>query len=117
MRAVILALILSAGPALAASPGSSLNRFNDYPTSARAEYVFACMNTNGGSAEALRRCSCAIDVIASILPYSQYDQAETVLRMRRMTGGYLAEEFRTAASNAILRSLEEAQAEAEVRCF
>ncbi len=88
-----------------------------YATAVRAEYVFACMATNGGTQEALQRCSCAIDVIASVLPYDKYEQAETVLRMRRSAGGYLGAEFRSASTNAIVRDLEEAQAEAEVRCF
>jgi hypothetical protein len=88
-----------------------------YPTAARAEFVFACMATNGGNQDALQHCSCAIDVIASVLPYDDYEKAETVLRMRRSTGGYLAQEFRSALTNTIVRDLEEAQAEAEVRCF
>ncbi len=88
-----------------------------YGTAARAEYVFACMATNGGTQEALQRCSCAIDVIASVLPYDKYEQAETVLRMRHSAGGYLGQEFRSAPTNAIVSDLEEAQAEAEVRCF
>ena len=75
------------------------------------------MATNGGTQDALQRCSCAIDVIASVLPYDQYEKAETVLRMRRSAGGYLAQTFRGAATNEIVRDLEEAQAEAEVRCF
>ena len=88
-----------------------------YATAVRAEYVFACMSMNGGTQDALQRCSCAIDVIASVLPYDKYEQAETVLRMRRSAGGYLGAEFRSATTNAIVRELEEAQAEAEVRCF
>jgi hypothetical protein len=88
-----------------------------YSTATRAEYVFACMATNGGTPDALRRCSCAIDVIASVLPYDKYETAETVLRMRRSAGGYLNQEFRSASTNDIVRDLEEAQAEAEVRCF
>jgi hypothetical protein len=88
-----------------------------YTTAARAEYVFACMATNGGTQEALQRCSCAIDVIATLLPYDKYEAAETVLRMRRSAGGYLGQEFRSAATNEIVRQLEEAQAEAEIRCF
>ena len=75
------------------------------------------MNVNGGTQEALRQCSCSIDVIASIMPYSEYEQADTILRMRRLTGGYLGDEFRTAVTNGIVRTLHEAQAEAEVRCF
>jgi hypothetical protein len=90
---------------------------NGYATSVRAEYVFACMATNGGTQDALQRCSCAIDVIASVIPYDKYERAETVLRMRRSAGGYLGAEFRSAATNEVVRDLEEAQAEAEVRCF
>lgn len=90
---------------------------NDYPTAARAEFVFACMATNGGNQEALQRCSCAIDVIASVLPYDNYEKAETVMRMRRSAGGYLGAEFRSALTNGIVRDLDEAQAEAEIRCF
>ncbi len=90
---------------------------NDYPTAARAEYVFACMATNGQTQEALNRCSCAIDTIAAAVPYDQYEKAETILRMRHEGGGYLAQEFRIPVSNAILRQLQEAQAEADVSCF
>jgi len=108
-------LVTLCGP-LSAQSGQAPDN-GGYGTAARAEYVFACMATNGGTQEALQRCSCAIDVIASILPYDQYEQAETVLRMRHSAGGYLAQEFRSAPTNAIVRDLEEAQAEAEVRCF
>lgn len=86
---LIVLLGVSARPALSqdvafsAAPGG----VNDYPTATRAEYVFACMQTNGGTSEALKRCSCAIDVIASVLPYADYEKAETVLRMRRQAGG------------------------------
>jgi hypothetical protein len=105
---------LLALPAIAYAAGPT----NDYPTAARADYVFACMNVNGGTQEALRQCSCSIDVIASIMPYSEYEQADTILRMRiGHAGGYLGEEFRTAVANGIVRTLHEAQAEAEVRCF
>ena len=66
---------------------------NDYPTAARAEYVFACMATNGQTQDALTRCSCSIDQIASILPYDAYVEAETVLRMR-LAGGERGAMFR-----------------------
>ena len=90
---------------------------NDYPTETRAEFVFACMASNGRNQQALRQCSCAIDVIASVLPYDKYEQAETVLRMRRSGGGYLGEMFRAGMANTMVRDLEEAQAEGEIRCF
>ncbi len=107
---------LAAGLALAI-PAKADKPLNDYPTAARADYVFGCMATNGDTRDALQRCSCSIDVIATLLPFADYEKAETVLRMRRNTGGYLAETFRSHEADQILRGLEEAQAEAEVRCF
>lgn len=100
----------------AATPALALDG-NDYPTDARAEYVFACMATNGQTQDALRRCSCSIDTVATILPWDDYVAAETVLRMRQ-GGGESAAMFRGApASMAILRELRRAQAEAEMICF
>jgi hypothetical protein len=90
---------------------------NDYPTTARAEYVFACMAANGGTRLALERCSCSIDVIASIFPYERYVQAETALSVGQRPGEG-AELFR---NNPLMRDLiadlRRAQAEAEVECF
>jgi hypothetical protein len=109
----LLLLAVAAPCALAADTGA----VNDYPTQARAEFVFACMASNGQTQLALRQCSCVIDVIASVLPYSKYEEAETVLRMRRNVGGYMGEMFRTAPANDMVRDLQEAQAEGEIRCF
>lgn len=109
-----LTLSLGAFARLAAAPDGSVN---DYPTVARAEYVFACMATNGQTVEALRRCSCSIDVIASLLPYERYVEAETVLRMRQV-GGERTLLFRdTAVAKDLVEDLRRAQAEGEVRCF
>lgn len=111
-----LALLLLAATPVGAA-GVATAESNDYPTETRADYVFACMAVNGGSQLALRRCSCAIDVIASLLPYEDYDRADTVLRMRNLAGGYLAQTFRGKEASGFVQRLEEAQAEAEVRCF
>lgn len=90
---------------------------NDYPTSARADYVFACMKTNGDTREALGQCSCSIDVIATLLPYDAYVAASTVASMNQEPGR-LGEEFRGAAlARDALARLRRAQAESEVRCF
>jgi hypothetical protein len=110
-----MALLLALSVTAAKAAGSEAE--NDYPTQARAEFVFACMATNGQTQDALRQCSCSIDVIASVLPYHDYEEAETVLRMRRSAGGYLGAMFRTATANNMVRSLQEAEAEGEVRCF
>ena len=90
---------------------------NDYPTEARADYVFVCMETNGQTREALRRCSCSIDVIASILPYEKYVDAETVLAMRQVQGERVGVLRSAASANAFVTDLKRAQAEGDVRCF
>jgi hypothetical protein len=90
---------------------------NDYPTEARAEFVFACMKTNGNTPAALKRCSCSIDVIATLLPYDRYVAAETVASLTQARG-QVGTLFRSSAlAKAALTDLRRAQAEAEIRCF
>ncbi|QCP85752.1 hypothetical protein EYE35_08705 [Cereibacter sphaeroides] len=89
---------------------------NDYPTLARADYIFACLATNGQDRNTMRRCACSIDVIASILPYEAYEKAETILSMRLGTGER-AGLFRIPATQAGVADLRRAQAEAEMTCF
>lgn len=109
------AMIIIAGCSIA--PASAAADLNDYPTAARAEYVFACMQTNGQNQQSLNQCSCSIDVVASIIPYSKYVSAETVLSVSQ-TAGPVGSQFRvTEASKIAVRDLRRAQAEAEVRCF
>ena len=90
---------------------------NDYPTAARADYVFACMATNGQSRLMLERCSCSIDEIAAILPYDKYVQAETVLSMRRVGGERMAVFNSAVEAEHLVADLRRAQAEAEMVCF
>jgi hypothetical protein len=106
-------LMLAAGPT---SPVRA-DDLNDYPTAVRADYVFGCMKANGETRQALDRCSCSIDVIASILPYERYVTAETVLSMAQVPGT-LGSQFRsTEYATVAIDELRRAQAEAEVRCF
>jgi len=90
---------------------------NDYPTTARADYVFACMKVNGETQDSLQRCSCSIDIVATLLPYDKYVEAETVASMQQ-GAGQVGTEFRESAlAKQQLADLRRAQAEAEVRCF
>ena len=90
---------------------------NDYPTSTRADYVYACMKANGETRAVLDQCSCSIDIIASILPYDRYVTAETALSLAQVPGRFGAM-FRTPEEpKAAVADLRRAQAEAEVRCF
>jgi hypothetical protein len=104
------------GLALAGSASVAAD-LNDYPTSARADYVFACMKTNGETRQALDQCSCSIDVIASILPYERYVTAETVLSMALVPNRFAAMFKTPEQAKSAADDLHRAQAEAEVRCF
>lgn len=113
--ALVAALALS-GPAMAQN-GVDPGTLNDFPTAARADYVFGCMAANGQTRDALMRCSCSVDVVASILPYDKYEQAETILMMRQGVG-QAASTFRSnTAMDETIADLRRAQAEAEMRCF
>lgn len=90
---------------------------NDYPTTARADYVFGCMKANGETQEILQKCSCSIDVIASLIPYDSYVATETILSMSQVTGPVGSEFRSTERARQTLQEFRRAQAEAEVRCF
>lgn len=101
-------LLAAGGPAVGA---------NDYPTAALADYVFACMASNGQTQEMLQRCSCSIDVISSLVSYDEYVQAETVLRMVQRPGESTSVFRDSAWTKSVVDDLRRAQAEAEIRCF
>ena len=108
--------VLALASAAAARPARAAD-LNDYPTSARADYVFACMKANGETHQVLEQCSCSIDIIASILPYERYVSAETVLSLSQVPGRFGAMFRSPEEAKAAVTELRRAQAEAEVRCF
>jgi hypothetical protein len=119
MRLTSVILFMSAGVHLASAAEVAVGSaaINDYPTSARADYVFACMKTNGDTREALDQCSCSIDIIASLIPYDAYVTASTVASMDQASG-QIGSMFRgTAIARDALARLRRAQAESEIRCF
>src|SRR5215472_11027814 len=83
---------------LAAMAGAA--ELNDYPTAARADYIFACMKSNGETRRVLEQCSCSIDIIASVVPYDRYVTAETFLSLAQVPGRF----------GALFRSPEQARA-------
>ena len=108
---ILAALLLSSvAPAAAAD--------NDYSTAARADYVIGCMAANGNTREALLKCSCAIDTIAGLMPFSRYEQAETALSLQAGGGvGGRVGLFRDPPQlKAVIEELRRAQAEANLQC-
>ena len=89
---------------------------NDFPTVARADYVFACMQVNGQTREVLEKCSCSIDQIAALLPWSEYEEAETIMSVQ-LRGGESVAALAFAPLQEKVKTLKRAQVEAELRCF
>ena len=113
MRLVLFSLAVT----LAAVAPVKADEASDYPTSVRADYVLGCMAANNQTRTALDHCSCSIDVIASILPYDRYEEAETILSMRQGLGAQSREFTAAKGLNDVVADLRRAQAEAEIRCF
>ncbi|MCH9807274.1 MAG: hypothetical protein K0U74_06045 [Alphaproteobacteria bacterium] len=118
MNRFIAAVVgLASALVMAAQPSAAVELPpNDYPTVARADYVFGCMQVNGQSRDSLFKCSCSIDKIAELLPYSAYEEAETVMSVL-LKGGENVAVFRHRKLQDKVARMKKAQVEAELRCF
>jgi len=118
LRRHIASVVIAVIALILVQPGySRAAENNPYPTIAIADYLIGCMGSNGQTREAMARCSCSIDVVASIITHKDYIRAETVMQLR-LQGGDKAAIFKTAARwKDAVNNLRAAQAEAEVRCF
>lgn len=114
---IVACLMLAFSAPLASAAQDMADRLNDYPTETRADYVFACMAANGQDRVTLSHCACSIDVIASILPYDAYVEAETVLMLQQGSGEQLSMFKTMTVANEAVARLRRAQAEAEMLCF
>lgn len=90
---------------------------NAYPTEVVTDYVIGCMAANGETQDMLRRCSCSIDAVASILPYDTYERADTIIRMAGVSGDNTAMFREMTMLKGIVDKLRLAQIEADFRCF
>lgn len=121
MRQMIQVLVAAAAVTVAGLAGFSPARaddqtVNDFPTSARADYVFACMQVNGQTREALDKCSCSVDVIASLMPYEEYEAVETIVMVYKR-GGKAQQEMSNPDLQRRVKDMRRAQVEGELRCF
>lgn len=120
VAALAFAAAALATGAVAAQTERAVQTGNDYPTAARADYVLGCMAANNNTRQSLIQCSCAIDTIAQLMPYAEYEMAETALSMQAGggVGGDRAALFRDPPEvKLVLQHLREAQAEADLQCF
>ena len=115
--AACLLILLAAAPVAAPVAAQEADPLNDYPTVARADYVFACMAVNGRNRQVLEQCACSIDHIARIVPYEEYVRAETVLRTLQAGGERVGALRNSERLSAAVDDLRRAQAEADMVCF
>ena len=115
MKRILVAT--AAATALIASGPDFAFAANDYPTEVVADYVIGCMASNGESQDMLRRCSCSIDAVSSIVPYDTYEKASTILQMHQVTGDATAVFRNMTMLDEIVKQLRLAQIEADFRCF
>ena len=116
----VLGVAFVAGAALLAGAAEAQQPAHpkyDYPTAARADYVIGCLAANGMNRALLDKCACAIDTIANILPYKDYEKAATILSMRQGGLGMRGTLFRnTTVAQDEMRKLRAAQAQATLHC-
>jgi hypothetical protein len=107
---------VSVGAAEPKAKGEHHPRY-DYPTAVRADYVIGCLASNGFKHELLGKCACGIDTIADMMPYDDYEKADTILRMQQGGLGDRGAMFRdTPVAKDEVEKLRRAQAEVNLRC-
>ena len=115
MRSTLVCAILLACTIGSAAPQQA--QANAYPTDVVADYVIGCMAANGETQDNLRRCSCSIDTVASILPYETYERADTIIRMAGVAGDNTSMFREMTMLKKMVDQLRLAQIEADFRCF
>jgi hypothetical protein len=90
MTALAAALCWCPAPVFSDAPGTESPKAdaprNDYPTSARVEYVQECIAKNGGNLADLYKCSCAIDRMAQRFTYDDFVEAQTFAHYSTLGG-------------------------------
>ena len=82
-----LGLLVLVGLSVPAVAFAAKTPTHNYPTQARVEYVYECMNQLGAeNYDTLYKCSCSIDYIADQLPYDDYVTLDTYQRGQHAAG-------------------------------
>jgi hypothetical protein len=108
-KPTLVASVLAGALCWCALPAQSDPLPNDYPTSARVEFVQDCMGRTGGKLENLYKCSCVIDRLAEKLSYDDYVEAATFAHYSTLPGeggGIFRDPDRAKERAKLYRSLE-----------
>lgn len=108
-KPTLVSLSFSGALCWCAVPAHSDPLPNDYPTSARVEFVQDCMARHGGKLETLYKCSCVIDRLAEKLSYDDYVEASTFAHYSNLPGeggGIFRDPDRAKERAKLYRNLE-----------
>ena len=97
---------------------SSMCNANDFPTSARVEFVLNCMRDSKASQqESMYKCSCAIDAIAEKVDYNTWVDLSTVANATTIAGerGGVVRDIKDGRK--LIASYRELQQNAKKSCF
>jgi hypothetical protein len=111
--ALLACFALQSPFALAAGDAPSSD--HNYPTQGRVEYVLGCMDDNGHDFANVYKCSCAIDKIASALPYDDFVEQSTFSKYATL-GGEGGSEFRVDRARAQTKKFRTLQDAAYQSC-
>jgi hypothetical protein len=117
-RLITIAGLIFCSSLIAEECPEAVETENDYPTSARVDYVIGCMASNGQSHEMMQKCSCSIDHIAKAISYTEYVQISTLVSLQQMNSVGRNAVFKesTWSKKAVAR-LRDIQADSTLRCF
>jgi len=111
-------LCLLALPLVGCATATPTRAANDFPTSERVIYVQECMRTHPGPHfEMINKCSCAVDAMASEVPYEDYVGMTTVVNAMSI-GGERGGTLRDNESiKPQIKRYRDLQAKVQAACF
>ena len=113
-----IALAMLCTSALSSFPLAALGdqNSNDFPTSARVEYVQECIVQSGGKLENMYQCSCVIDEIAKQFTYDEYVEASTFARYATLPGERGGEFRDPERGREMAKHFKDVERDASKRC-
>lgn len=106
-----LCIAITAAAALTVTPA----RANDFPTSARVQYVLACM-AGDQSFVTVTGCSCRIDALADRFSYDDWTAIDTAMALQSVPGRRAAAIRGVGWIKDLLERFRAAEADAEMQC-
>lgn len=112
MLRLLPTLLIAACTSLGAAPALA----NDFPTSARVEFVTSCMNQHQGKHEYLYKCSCAIDHMAKAVSHDEFVDIVTAARTVSLQGALVSQLRQVAEMQDMARKFVTIQKDAYAAC-